>query len=704
MRLWGARRRALIGVVLLALVVRIWAALLLPTDFDEPVYLNAAFDYAEAMQAGDLNAVIDYPGNPEHPPLVKLLYALSIPALGERATWELALLASRFISAIFGTLAVLLIGLAGGPLAGLLLALHTLTAKYTGQAYLEALPLFASIAAVLAFERSKAARDRWFWLSAIALGLTAASKYAYFPILFPIGYLAWERRSALGLRARDVLLYVAAAAGVFFILNPALWRDPIERLIESLAFHARYTQSGDVLTAAYPWYQPIVWIFQSVPWHPEVFFYFGVDEAVFVLAAIGLVWEWRQRRWLAVWIGAGLIVLLLWPTKWPQYTLVVIPAMCLVAAPAGKRVYAWIQDQLSYWPTLAELLPRPPRIALVATVVFVGALVLIVATGSIRLTLGRLGWSHLTTANSLLPSSTVYDIAAGPGEEMIMGTERGAVIWSPPETSDVPDTWIVFTAKNSGLAHDRVLSVAADASGVTWFGTQSGLSRYDRGEWRSYRAADLGLAQDQVRAIEFGRDGRLWVGTSAGLAVFDGKAWQAYTTTSGLLDDFVMSLAIEPGASGDVVWAGTREGVSRFQAATGEWASYTSGDSQVGGGVADLLIDSSGRLWAATLGGGLGVWDGQVWHSYRTGNSDIPLNEVQHVFEAVPGVLWVGVTFPTETGGQLASFDGETWTLFTPRDSGFSGAEPLSMALDAEGRLWIGTRTQGVDIYRLRER
>ncbi len=38
---------------------------------------------------------------------------------------------------------------------------------------------------------------------------------------------------------------------------------------------------------------------------------------------------------------------------------------------------------------------------------------------------------------------------------------------------------------------------------------------------------------------------------------------------------------------------------------------------------------------------------------------------------------------------------------FTPRDSGYSGAEPISMALDAEGRLWIGTRTAGVDIYRL---
>ena len=64
-----------------------------------------------------------------------------------------------------------------------------------------------------------------------------------------------------------------------------------------------------------------------------------------------------------------------------------------------------------------------------------------------------------------------------------------------------------------------------------------------------------------------------------------------------------------------------------------------------------------------------------------------------------PGVLWVGTARPTEVGGVLAEFDGEAWKAYTPRNSGFSGAEPLAIARDAEGRWWIGTRTAGVDIY-----
>jgi hypothetical protein len=46
-----------------------------------------------------------------------------------------------------------------------------------------------------------------------------------------------------------------------------------------------------------------------------------------------------------------------------------------------------------------------------------------------------------------------------------------------------------------------------------------------------------------------------------------------------------------------------------------------------------------------------------------------------------------------------ATFDDQTWKTYTRRDSGFSGAEPLAVAVDAEGRRWIGTRTVEVDIY-----
>jgi hypothetical protein len=693
------RHRILIAIVLVGALLRGWAAWRLPLDYDEPVYLQAGFDYAEALRVGDWNSVMDYAENREHPALVKLLYGLTVLALGQDPSRAVALYACRIVSAVFGTLAVLVLALFD-PLAGGLLAIHTLAVKYTGQVYLEALPLLASLGAVLAFHHSTRARDRWFWLSALALGVTAASKFAYLPVVCVILYLAiWEKR----FHWRDLLLYSAFAVAAFWLFNPTLWHDPLPRLAESLLFHQRYSQSAHVQASGYPWYQPLLWISRSMPatWHPEVIFYIGFDEIIFLMALVGLYWEWRERRWVAVWIATNLLFLLIWPTKWPQYTLVLVPALCLAAAYPIARFYHWFREQETYWEWLQGMLPRPP---LAFWIICAGLVFLLVAgyvAHTLDLTLGRLGWSHFTTQSTRLPSNTVYDMLATPEGQMILGTERGAVIWSPPVATDLPDTWIVFTTQNSGLPHDRVLAVARDEADDLWFGTDAGLGYYDGAEWRMYRAKDLGLEQDKVHALEVGSDGRLWIGTSAGAAVFDGQKWTPFTAaTSGLLDDFVMSLAIAPRPQGDVVWFGTHSGISRLDTATGDWISAGVEDTGLEwSSVADLLIDSSGRLWAGTLGGGLSLWDGETWRAYRVSNSEIPFNTVQAVFEAEPDVLWVGTALPTEVGGVLATFDGQKWTIYTTRNSGFSGAEPLTIAQDEKQRVWIGTRTGGVDIY-----
>jgi ligand-binding sensor domain-containing protein len=187
-----------------------------------------------------------------------------------------------------------------------------------------------------------------------------------------------------------------------------------------------------------------------------------------------------------------------------------------------------------------------------------------------------------------------------------------------------------------------------------------------------------------------------------GAAVFDGQTWQTFTTaTSGLVDDWVLSLAIAPRPEGDWVWFGTRAGISRLDTGTGEWADF-SADLPEGAGVVALTVDASGRLWAGTLGDGLGLWDGETWQFYRTGNSDIPFNTVNAIVEIEPGVLWVGTARPASVGGVLAEFDGKTWKTFEPRNSGFSGAEPLVIVIDETGRRWIGTRTAGVDIYQVK--
>ncbi|MBM3135314.1 MAG: transcriptional regulator, partial [Chloroflexi bacterium] len=140
------RRPLLVAaIVLIALLLRLRAAFLLPVDFDEPTYLGIASQYTSALQAGDLWAVATLDRNIEHPALVKLLYGVELaifapPSPGSGGAWgEVALQLARGLSVLFGSGQVLLLALLH-PLAGAALAVHTMSIKYTSQAYLEAVP------------------------------------------------------------------------------------------------------------------------------------------------------------------------------------------------------------------------------------------------------------------------------------------------------------------------------------------------------------------------------------------------------------------------------------------------------------------------------------------------------------------------------------------------------------------------------------
>lgn len=688
------------GVFAVALLLRLWSAWHLPEDYDEPIYLQAAFDYAQALHEGDLQAIIDYPENPEHPPLVKLFYAFGILAQGPGIQWEQALASSRSISAVLGALASGLVALVD-PLAGILVAVQTLLVKYTSQAYLEALPFLASIGAVLALRNSKTNWDRWFWISAAALGGTAAGKYSYFPIVVVIGYIfLWEKRYSF----ISGLVYIILAGLTFLALDPYLWSNPTQRLIDSLLFHTQYAQGAHVAEVGYPWYQPFLWISRSwgYEWHPGVIFYFGFDGLIAIFAAIGLVMAWKRSRWLFIWAISGLMFLLLWPTKWPQYTLVLLPAMCMLAPSAIRLVYHKLREQETYWEWFSTMFPKPSRKFLIIAGVVVAGMLLIGGLNALILGLREVGWTDYTKATTGLPSDMVYDLVPLPDGAMAIATERGLAFWHPASGDELYDQWKVFDPSNSPLPGWRVLSLAYEREdGNLWVGTSDGLARFDFMNWQIILAEDLGLESDQINALAFGSDHRLWVATMSGVAVHSGAGWKSYTTGNAELPgESIFTLAIQPGGSGDVLWFGSLDGVSALDTFTGEWHRYTGRDLNLGwGGVSDLLVDSNGGVWVATLGGGISRWNGNQWTVLTTTNSDLPYNSVSEISESPTGEIWLSGTKPDESGGVLVRISGEEWQVYRPFLSGFSGGEVMAVARDATGRMWFATRTAGISIY-----
>lgn len=337
-------------IVLFITLATHWLAVTyLPQDFDEPVYTKAAMDYARALEQGNFNAIIDSPNNREHPALVKLTYGVAAYFNGSAHNYSETLVTARVVSAVFGVIGTVILALLD-PFAGGLMAIHGLAVKYTSQAYLEAIPLALMIFSVFTFLKTdKEKRDAWFWLSAFALGAVTAGKFTYTPVLvIVIAYLAFvEKKTPF----RWMVGFGVLAVAAFFFLNVTLWHDPFNRIVEALTFHANYQQGDHVTEVGYPWYQPFIWLFISTPgdWHGGIFLY-EIDPFIAFFAFAGIPREWKERRWLVVWLAAGLIFLLLWGTKWPQYVLTIVPAVCLMAAESARRFSKWV-SRLSYYRT-----------------------------------------------------------------------------------------------------------------------------------------------------------------------------------------------------------------------------------------------------------------------------------------------------------------------------------------------------------------
>ena len=245
------------------------------------------------------------------------------------------------------------------------------------------------------------------------------------------------------------------------------------------------------------------------------------------------------------------------------------------------------------------------------------------------------------------------------------------------------------------LPSGAVLSVAQDALGFVWIGTDEGLVRYDGYdilEGHTYRrtADSTSLSGNVVQVLEAAPGGDLWVGTGAGLnryLVHDDR----FLRVAGLPSDDV--IALEADAAGNA-WVGTVAGLA-FVEAGGAVAAVERHDpadrrSLPDDVVEDVLLDEAGRLWVGT-GDGLALrQDG----GYRTFRPDSLLGafRVSTLAERAGGGLLVGTQ-----GEGLLAFDAETGA-FEALDigGGVIAQNVTDVVEDPEGAVWVGTLGGGL--------
>ncbi|HXC17156.1 MAG TPA: diguanylate cyclase [Holophagaceae bacterium] len=181
-----------------------------------------------------------------------------------------------------------------------------------------------------------------------------------------------------------------------------------------------------------------------------------------------------------------------------------------------------------------------------------------------------------------------------------------------------------------GLKHLSLTSLAQDATGFIWAGTEGGAYRYDGAGFRRWTVAD-GLPSSWVEGFSADADGSLWIGTRRGLCRFRSGRITVVTEPRALVGAEVKQLCrTEDGG----LWAATDKGLfvrgisGPFQAAPG-WP----------GGKAYWVSGGRQRLWVGAEDGVRLFQDG-IWHAFgrESGLSGEPVKAAE---EDGAGRLWV---------------------------------------------------------------
>ena len=141
--------------------------------------------------------------------------------------------------------------------------------------------------------------------------------------------------------------------------------------------------------------------------------------------------------------------------------------------------------------------------------------------------------------------------------------------------------------------------------------------------------------------------------------------------------------AIETSSSGDV-WISVRgQGLAHLH--EGEITWVTTGDGLVSSGIADVLLDRSGRLWAVGQGG-FSLFDGSRWETQREFGGLRPRVIFSVYEEGSADTIWLATN-----GGVGRLADGD-WTLLRVSD-GLPHPVVHDVVVDGEGAAWLACRT-----------
>ena len=240
--------------------------------------------------------------------------------------------------------------------------------------------------------------------------------------------------------------------------------------------------------------------------------------------------------------------------------------------------------------------------------------------------------------------------------------------------------------------------IAQTADGYLWIGGANGLARFDGVHFVPWTPPPgKQLLSPAVARVLAARDGGLWIGTMRGLSHWTNQDLINYSSYANV----VMGPTVEE--ENGTIWvirAGIADGTGPLCQVNGMAVRcYGKADGIPEEPYSSLARDSAGNLW---LGGSTSLtrWrPGSFQTYYLSGlKSNTGQPGVCALAPRPDGSLWVGICNPGPGLG-LQQFSQGVWKPFVVPGFDSSTLQVLTLFMDRQNALWVGTVGQGV--YRI---
>lgn len=266
---------------------------------------------------------------------------------------------------------------------------------------------------------------------------------------------------------------------------------------------------------------------------------------------------------------------------------------------------------------------------------------------------------------------------------------------------------------SNGLSHNQVNTMLKDSKGFMWFGTLSGLNKYDGYKFKIYKHIEgdtTSLNDDFIVSIAEGPENKLWIETRNGYNIYD-PATEHFSHDTGR---YLRSInipgkglnAVKKDRFGNFWFLNVNSGIYKYQASTKTTIHISNqpgfATSIYSNTVADITSDSKGNIWLVYNKGMLERMDPKTYRvNYRKQLSPLPwgLNTGYRVFIDRQDDVWAFV--PTYSSGVY--YINSTQTVVKHIDKG-SGSDGLNtnvvsnLIQDDKDRIWIATDHGGVNL------